>query len=121
MSMPDPGDVPEVVAAMEIWGNPVRARLYDYIRRNPGQFLGQIHAGFRSEAEQLTGKNFSEPNLSRHLKIMREAGVLKIDVPPGPLRGRAPRYEVDPDRSDELIDEVVNFVDGYRNQGRKRP
>lgn len=108
----------EVVVAMDIWGNPVRARLFEYIRSHPSQFFGQIYAATRSDIEAVTGKNFSEPNLSRHLRAMREAGVLTIDLPEDMTRGRTPRYDVDEERADELIDKVAEFVDGYRKRGR---
>ena len=106
--------------AMEVWGNPLRARLFEFIRDNPGLVFGQIYSGFREEAESITGRTFTAQNFSRHLRIMREIGVLNTNLPENLLKGRSPQYEIDAERSDSMIDAVVMFVDGYRT-GRTRP
>lgn len=105
---------------MEIWGNPIRAHLFEYIRTNPDLVFGQIYEGFRGTAELLTGKNFIPQNLARHLRVMRQSGVIKTSLPDNLLQGRSPQYAVDAEKSDAMIDAVVSFVDGYRSQSRKR-
>jgi DNA-binding transcriptional ArsR family regulator len=99
-----------VSTAMEIWGNPVRLLVFKYLRAHPGQVLGQIYDAVRDDVNELTGGNLIPTNLSRHLQIMREAGVVVTDLPADSVRGRAPRYSIDGDRADELLDSFLNYI-----------
>lgn len=101
--------------AYEMWGNPVREALYGFVRENPGLFFGEIYSGFRPTAQGITGQNFPEASLVRHLHKMRALGVLSIDLPEDRARGRSPRYYPQPDVADALIDVVMERINAWRS------
>lgn len=100
--------------AYEIWGNPVRERLYCHVRDNPGLFFGEIYDGFRPLAQEVTGQNFPTASFARHLQKMRDVGVLETDLPAGRARGRSPRYYSVPEVADRLLDELLARINALR-------
>jgi DNA-binding transcriptional ArsR family regulator len=104
-----------VATALKIWGNPVRLLVVKHLQAHPGQVLGQIFNAVRDDANELTGGNLLSTNLSRHLRILRDEGVVTTDLDPELIRGRSPRYWVNDDLADELLNKYVNFL----NEGQR--
>lgn len=110
-----PSGADSLAMAYEMWGNPVRERLYRYVRDNPGLFFGEIYDGFRPYAQEITGQNFPTASFARHLQKMRELGVLETDLPAERSRGRSPRYYPVPQAADRLIDSLMERISALRS------
>ncbi|RHA41573.1 ArsR/SmtB family transcription factor [Cellulomonas rhizosphaerae] len=83
---------------MDTLGDPVRRRLVELLadgRRPAGELAAAVGAEF----------GISQPATSRHLRVLREAGVVEAEV-----RGPVRLYAVRP----EPLDEIATWVDDVR-------
>ena len=81
---------------------PVFAALADPTRR---RLLELLAAGERSAGELAAEFEISRPGVSRHLRVLREAGLVRVRV-----EGRHRLYSVDP----APLDEVDAWLAGWR-------
>lgn len=94
-----------------MWGHPVRAQLYVFIKENPGLYFGEIYEGFLPLATEITGQGFPQASLNRALTSLKDAAVIATDPPPERLRrGRPPRYYPVVEEADALIDAVAEDI-----------
>ena len=83
------GERAERIAAIaKALGDPIRVQLVDLLRR---------HAGKVCVCELVPLFELSQPTISHHLKVLREAGVVASE-----RRGLWAYYYVDPDSLEEL-------------------
>lgn len=78
--------------------------LVRYLIEHPNSYYGEIREG--------TGTAIS--SLTRDLGLLEKIGVVHTDVsqPPGDRRGRAPRYRVDEERLDTLLNDLRSQLFG---------
>jgi DNA-binding transcriptional ArsR family regulator len=80
-------------AALEILADPTRRAIVDRLRGGPAPVV-----------DIATGLPVSRPAVSKHLRLMREAGVVKMRT-----SGTRHLYELDLDK----LDEVRRWLDGF--------
>jgi DNA-binding transcriptional ArsR family regulator len=80
-------------AALEILADPTRRTIVERLRRGPAPVV-----------EIATGLPVSRPAVSRHLRLMKEAGVVRMHT-----RGTRHLYELDLAK----LDEVRRWLDGF--------
>src|SRR4051794_30048279 len=74
------------MSAFEVVAEPARRRLLDELRAGP-----------RSVGDLAAGAGLSQPNTSRHLRVLREAGLVAVTAD-----GQRRLYELRPERLREL-------------------
>lgn len=87
-------------AAFDILGDPTRRAIVDRLRRGPAPVI-----------DIATGLPVSRPAVSKHLKLMREAGLVRVHA-----RGTRHIYELDLG----ALDEVRRWLDGFWDESLKR-
>lgn len=96
--------------AYDLFGNPVRKRLYLFIKENPGLVFGDIYAHMRPVVEEMTGKNYPASSLARTLTQMRTNDVLTTNLRPDQLAGRSPQYFANDKLVEEMLDAFLEDV-----------
>jgi ArsR family transcriptional regulator, arsenate/arsenite/antimonite-responsive transcriptional repressor len=84
----DPAGAERMGAVAKALGDPVRVQLVDVLRK---------HAGKACVCELVPLFDLSQPTVSHHLKVLREAGIVGSE-----RRGLWAYYYVNPDSLDEL-------------------
>jgi ArsR family transcriptional regulator len=84
----DPEAAERIGAIAKALGDPVRLRLVDVLRK---------HAGKACVCELVPLFDLSQPTVSHHLKVLREAGIVGSE-----RRGLWAYYYVNPDSLEEL-------------------
>ena len=82
------GEAERMAAVAKALGDPIRMQLVDVLRK---------HAGKVCVCELVTLFDLSQPTVSHHLKVLREAGLLGAE-----RRGLWAYYYVDPEALEEL-------------------
>jgi DNA-binding transcriptional ArsR family regulator len=99
------GPAGDVLAAL---ADPTRRRLVELLAEQPRP-VGELVAAFP----------FTQPAISRHLRVLRERGVVEEQRPAGDRRVRV--YRLQPQAFDALagwLDEVRQFWTGHLDQFR---
>ena len=77
------------------------------------ELLELLRSGPRSPGELAGHFDVSRPAISRHLRVLRESGlVAEVDGPPGPegaVDGRSRRYRLDADGLDPVVRWAASF------------
>lgn len=87
-------------AAFDILGDPTRRAIVERLRRGPAPVV-----------DIATGLPVSRPAVSKHLKLMREAGLVRMRT-----MGTRHYYELDLD----TLDAVRRWLDGFWDDSLKR-
>lgn len=87
-------------AAFDILGDPTRRAIIDHLRKGPAPVV-----------DIATGLPVSRPAVSKHLKLMREAGVVRMRE-----EGTRNLYELDLN----TLDEVRRWLDGFWEKSLQR-
>lgn len=87
-------------AAFDILGDPTRRSIVERLRRGPAPVI-----------DIATGLPVSRPAVSKHLKLMREAGLVRVHV-----QGTRHLYELDL----SALSEVREWLDRFWDDSLKR-
>ncbi|MEU6860810.1 metalloregulator ArsR/SmtB family transcription factor [Glycomyces sp. NPDC046736] len=89
-------------AAFEALGDPVRRRIMELLGE------GERPAGALAEALEQAGRRISQPAVSQHLKVLREAGLVTVRA-----EGTRRIYGADPEGLAAVQDWLARFADGF--------
>jgi DNA-binding transcriptional ArsR family regulator len=96
-------------ATLEILADPTRRTIVDRLRRGPAPVV-----------DIATGLPVSRPAVSKHLKLMLEAGVVRMHA-----NGTRHLYSLDLDTLDEVRDWLDGFWDDalqrFKKQAERKP
>ncbi len=87
-------------AAFDILGDPTRRAIVERLRRGPAPVI-----------DIATGLPVSRPAVSKHLKLMRDAGMVRMRT-----QGTRHLYELDL----KTLDQVRRWLDGFWDESLKR-
>lgn len=83
-------------------GHPIRYKIVKF-----------LYSGSRCVCKLNEDIEFSQANLSQHLKILKDAGILKSEKV-----GMNIHYEISSEKIKDIIDSVDKFVIGFRNNSK---
>jgi DNA-binding transcriptional ArsR family regulator len=86
--------------------------LADPTRRS---ILRLLRSGSKSAGEIASGFHLTKPTLSHHLRVLKEAGLVRVE-----RRGTSLVYTVQANALEELATEVLDLVEGVRRAGRRK-
>lgn len=87
-------------AAFDILGDPTRRAIVERLRRGPAPVV-----------DIATGLPVSRPAVSKHLRLMKEAGVVRMRA-----KGTRHLYELDLSK----LEEVRRWLDGFWDESLRR-
>lgn len=110
--------------AMDVFGNPTRAAIFSYLNEHPGSYFGEILSSVgpgltKPATADKPARPMTRQNFAGHLKVMVESGVLKTDLTDEERnRPQRPRYYVDVERTDAVIQAWIEHVEHFRDRLR---
>ncbi|PYI65717.1 hypothetical protein CVV68_16880 [Arthrobacter livingstonensis] len=90
----------DVEAATGAFGNRGHNEIIRYLNDH-----GPVRRGDIVEAVSA-----SEASVAKHLLVLEDSGVIIVDTIRGQRHGRAPRYSVDLNRVDELVEALRDYL-----------
>ncbi|PPF11955.1 ArsR family transcriptional regulator [Rathayibacter rathayi] len=108
--------------ATDVFGNPTRAAIFEYVNEHPGcyfgELLGDVAPTLTKPAEDgKPERKMTRQNFAGHLKVMVDAGVIVTDLPEEERnRPQRPKYFVDAERTDAVIQAWIEHVEKFRTR-----